>query len=136
MRSSRFTEEQIIAALKEHAAGASTKELCRRLGIANETRYNWKRKYGGREVSEARQLAGERRRFGYRRLHVMLMREGQMVNHKRVYRVYREEGLTVRKRSRKRVSREARVPLPAPLGADQLWSLDFVSDTLSWGRRI
>jgi len=56
MRSSRFTQEQIIAALKEHAAGASTKELCRRLGIADETLYNWKRKYGGMEVSEARRL--------------------------------------------------------------------------------
>jgi len=56
MRSSRFTEEQIIAALKEQAAGASTKELCRRLGIATETLYNWKRKYGGMEVSEARRL--------------------------------------------------------------------------------
>ena len=95
------------------------------------------RRSGDQELRERlRQLAGERRRFGYRRLHVMLMREGQMVNHKRVYRVYREEGLTVRKRSRKRVSREARVPLPAPLGADQLWSLDFVSDALSWGRKI
>jgi len=56
MRRSRFTEEQIVAALKEHEAGASTKELCRRLGIATETLYNWKRKYGGMEVSDARRL--------------------------------------------------------------------------------
>src|SRR3990172_849335 len=168
MKRSRFTEEQVIAALKEHTAGgASAKDLCQRLGIATETLYNWKRKYGGMEVNEARllraledenrqlkrivaeqaldnqelrerlrELAGKRRRFGYRRLCVMLRREGQMVNHKRVYRLYREEGLSVRKRRRKRVSREERLPLQAPAGPDQLWTLDFVSDALSWGRKI
>jgi putative transposase len=56
MRKSRFTEEQIIAALKEHAAGTAAKELCRRLGVGTETLYRWKRKYGGLEVSEARRL--------------------------------------------------------------------------------
>ena len=56
MRKSRLTEEQIVAALREHEAGASPKELCRRLGIATETLYNWKRKYGGMDVSEARRL--------------------------------------------------------------------------------
>jgi putative transposase len=56
MRRSRYNEEQIVAVLKEHEAGATTKELCRRLGISTETLYNWKRKYGGMGVSEARRL--------------------------------------------------------------------------------
>ncbi len=56
MKRSRFTEEQIIAAVKEHSAGTPAKELCRRLGVGVETLYRWKRKYGGMEVSEARRL--------------------------------------------------------------------------------
>ncbi len=56
MRRSRFKEEQIITALKEHAGGTPAKELCRRLGVGVETLYRWKRKYGGMEVSEARRL--------------------------------------------------------------------------------
>ena len=82
-----------------------------------------------------RELAAERRRFGYRRLHVLLTREGWLVNHKCVYRIYREEGLSVRRRCRKRVARE-RCPTPAPSGPNQHWALDFVSDALSWGRKI
>ena len=56
MKRSRSTEEQIIATLKEHAAGTPAKELCRRLGVGVETLYRWRRKYGGMEVSEARRL--------------------------------------------------------------------------------
>ena len=95
------------------------------------------RRSGDQELRERlRELAGERRRFGYRRLHVLLRREGHEVNHKRVYRLYREEGLTVRKRRRKRVSRAERVPLQAPAGPNQLWTSDFVHDALFWGRKI
>jgi putative transposase len=56
MRKSRFTDEQVIAALKEHEAGAGTTELCRRLGISTQTLYHWKRKFGGLEVNDARRL--------------------------------------------------------------------------------
>ncbi len=89
----------------------------------------------GRFRERLRELAAERRRFGYRRLHVLLRREGWIVNHKRVYRLYRAEGLSVRKRCRKRVARE-RCPMPALTGPNQRWALDFVADTLKGQRRI
>src|SRR5271166_6368466 len=82
-----------------------------------------------------RELAEERRRFGYRRLQVLLEREGWQVNHKRVYRLYVEEKLSLRrKRGRKRST--VRQPLPAAVAANQVWSVDFMSDALSSGRRF
>jgi putative transposase len=66
MKKSRFTEEQIIAALKEHERGGTTTEICRRLGVSSQTFYRWKAKYGGMEVSHAkrlRELEDENRRL-------------------------------------------------------------------------
>jgi putative transposase len=83
-----------------------------------------------------RELAVERRRFGYRRLCVLLRREGRLVNHKRVYRLYCQEGLIVRRRGRKRLASAARLPRLVPQGPDKVWCLDFVSDSLAWGRRL
>lgn len=83
-----------------------------------------------------RALAAERRRFGYRRLEVLLRREGWQVNHKRVYRLYRAEGLTVRRRKRKRIGAAERQPLVLPTRANERWSMDFVSDALSDGRKF
>jgi putative transposase len=83
-----------------------------------------------------RELAGERRRFGYRRWGGLLRREGWPVNHKRVYRIYGEEGLTVRRRTRKRLKAEARAPLALPTRANQVWTMDFTHDHLASGRRF
>jgi putative transposase len=83
-----------------------------------------------------RDLAGERRRFGYRRLGILLAREGITMNHKKLYRLYREEGLTVRRRRGRKRATGTRAPSTIPQGPNQRWSLDFVADVLSWGRRF
>jgi putative transposase len=83
-----------------------------------------------------RELAGERRRFGYRRLGILLAREGMTMNHKKLLRLYREEGLAVRRRRGRKRATGTRAPMAVPQGPNQRWSLDFVADALSWGRRF
>ncbi|WP_408015293.1 IS3 family transposase [Sandaracinobacteroides hominis] len=222
MKRSRFSDEQIIAIVKEQEAGMATAEVCRRHGISLATFYKWKAKYGGLEVSEAkrlrsledenaklkkllaeamldiavlkdisaqkmvtpdakrnavahareqfglserracsligvarrvvryeptrpddaglrvrlRELAGERRRFGYRRLGYLLAREGLAPNHKKLLRIYREEGLKVRRRGGRKRALGTRAPMTMPQGPNQRWSLDFVSDAFACGRRF
>jgi len=75
-------------------------------------------------------LAAERRRFGYRRIHAFLRREGVAVNVKRVHRLYREERLQVQRRRRRRGVAVERRPLVVPEHPNQVWSMDFVSDAL------
>ncbi|PCD64709.1 MULTISPECIES: IS3 family transposase [Rhizobium] len=222
MKKQRFTEEQIIAVLKEQEAGAKAADLCRKHGISEATFYNWKAKYGGMEISEAkrlkaledenaklkkllaeqmldaaalrellfkkmvgpaakreavthlkavmglserracqiisadrktvryrscrppevalraklRDLANERRRFGYRRLFVLLRREGEPSGVNRIYRLYREEGLSVRKRKARRRAVGTRAPILVEAKANARWSLDFVHDQFACGRRF
>jgi len=83
-----------------------------------------------------RSLAAERGRLGYRRLTVLLRREGWPVNYKRVYRMYREEGLAVRRRKRKRLKAGVRTPLELPARPDQVWTMDFTEDALASGREF
>ena len=81
-------------------------------------------------------LAHERRRFGYRRLHVLLRREGVAANRKKVQRLYREEKLTVRRGGGRKRALGERRPMETPIAANQRWSLDFVSDQMIDGRRF
>nr|WP_175765588.1 IS3 family transposase [Burkholderia ambifaria] len=222
MKKSRFSEEQIIGVLKEADAGMKVADLCRKHGISDATFYNWRSRYGGMDVSEARrlrqleeenqrlkrlvadqaldiqvlkdvprkkvsspaqrrevvqqvigqhdyserracaliglnrrtfrrpvpsdadhevrqrlrELAQQRPRFGSPRLHVLLCREGLVQNHKRTERLYREEGLSLRLKRRKKRPSHLRVVMPTPAGADESWSMDFVADALVHGRRI
>jgi putative transposase len=120
------------------AQGLSERRACRLVGMARTScRYEPQRQ-GEEEKLKARlrSLAGERRRFGYRRLTVLLRREGWAVNHKRVYRLYRQEGLGVRRRKRKRIGAVERQPLAIPTRQNERWSMDFISDALSEGRKF
>jgi putative transposase len=81
-------------------------------------------------------IAHERRRFGYRRIHIMLKREGTHVNHKKLFRLYREEKLSVRRRGGRKRAIGTRAPMLVPALPNQRWSLDFVSDQLTNGRRF
>lgn len=133
----RPAERRPVVAYLEAEWCLAERRACGLASLSRSTVRYRPRCSGDQELRERlRELAGERRRFGYRRLHVLLRREGHEVNHKRVYRLYREEGLAVRKRRRKRVSRAERVPLAAPTGPNQVWTSDFVHDALSWGRKI
>ena len=83
-----------------------------------------------------RELANQRRRFGYRRLGILLGREGLSANHKKVYRIYAEEGLAVKRRRGRKRATGTRSPMLMPERVNERWSLDFVSDALSDGRRF
>jgi len=83
-----------------------------------------------------KELAAERRRFGYRRLKLLLDREGMRMNHKKLRRLYAEERLQVRRRGGRKRALGTRAPMTLPQGPNQRWSLDFVADTLTDGRRF
>ena len=82
------------------------------------------------------EIAQARRRFGYRRIHDMLQADFPGVNHKRVYRLYSEANLAVRKRKKVKRPAAERMPLQVAQAVNEVWSMDFVSDSLANGRRI
>lgn len=116
----------------------SERHACRLMGMARSTkRYRNRRRERENELRQRlRTLALERPRFGYRRLCALLAQEGQKANHKCVYRLYRAEGLVVRRRRRKRLVRGSGFPAVLPQRCNQRWSMDFVSDCIGGGRTI
>ncbi len=90
-----------------------------------------------RDLREAiREVAAERRRFGYRRIHIMLQRQGIVMNQKKLRRLYREERLQVRRRGGRKRALGTRRPMVLPTSPNERWSLDFVSDAFTDGRRF
>jgi putative transposase len=117
--------------------GVSQRRACHAIGVdRSSVRYRSRRPDDGVIRSRLREIAAIRRRFGYRRLHILLQREGIMLNHKKLRRLYAEERLQVRRRGGRKRALGTRAPLTLPQGANQRWSLDFVHDQLSDGRRF
>ncbi|MFI5179846.1 MAG: IS3 family transposase [Thermoanaerobaculia bacterium] len=223
MKKGRYTEEQIAYALRQAEHGTRAAEICRKLGISEQTFYTWKKRYAGTGVSELRpnrqledenrrlkqvvadltldkqmllggalakhlkpaarrepvaflrelhpdasqrqacevvgiglsscryvchrrddgplrmrlrELAQARPRFGCRRLHILLRREGWLVNKKRTYRIYCEDELSVRTKKRKKRASHLRVLPTPPAAPNERWSMDFVVNCLDSGRRF
>jgi putative transposase len=116
----------------------SERHACRLMGLGR-SRYGYRARKAERDSAlraGLKELAAKRMRFGYRRLTVMLAREGILVNHKRVYRLYREEGLAMRIRQRRRIRWTGGGTSPVATRPNQRWSIDFVSDCVSTGKVI
>jgi putative transposase len=115
----------------------SLRQACRAVGFARSSwHYTSRAKPWTELVERLKKLAAARPSCGYRLLHRLLKREGFVVNHKTVYRVYRLEALSVRQKHRKRVAAALRVPLSRPSAPNELWAMDFVSDVTWAGRRF
>lgn len=117
--------------------GMSERRACRVIDVDRKSvRYRSTRDDDAELREKLRELANRRRRFGYRRLHILLRREGVMINRKKTQRIYREEGLAVRRRRSRRRAVGTRAPAPVLALPNQRWSLDFVHDQMASGRRF
>jgi putative transposase len=130
-------KREAVAHLKAHL-GLSGRRACQIAGADDRkmVRYRSQRAPDTALRGRLRDLANERRRFGYRRLFVLLRREGEPSGINRIYRPYREEGLTVRKRKARRKAIGTRAPILIEARANARWSLDFVHDQSARGRRF
>ena len=126
---------RIVVTEAREAAQISERRACRFTGFPISTqRYRPRRPLENDLRQRLKELAEKRPRWGYRRLYILLKREGCMRNRKLVQRLYREEGLSVRKRRRRKMAAALRSPMAIPSRSNERWSIDFVRDTLADGR--
>ena len=120
------------------ATAVSERRACRLAGLSRDAFRHPPEQAPATQALSARiiELAQVRRRFGYRRLHDLLRPEYPAVNHKKVYRLYREANLAVRRRKKIRRPPSERQPLSSATAPNAVWSMDFVSDALANGRRL
>src|SRR5437868_865346 len=129
-------KRKAVAHLRD-ALGMSERRACKAIGCCRMTmRYQTTRADDAGLRQRMRAIAHERRRFGYRHLHVLLKREGYVINHKKLFRLYREEKLAVRRRGGRKRAIGTRAPMMVPMTPNDRWSLDFVSDQLTDSRRF
>lgn len=126
----------MVAELQE-AHDLSERRSCALAGLSRSVaRYEPTREDPPELVARIRAIAAERQRFGYRRIHKLLRREGFELNRKRTLRIYQEQNLQVRRKRRKQAARASRLPKQVPTRPNEGWSLDFMSDTLTDGRQV
>jgi len=114
----------------------SERRACRLVGFSRSAAwYRLQGRNDSRLRARLKSLAEQYPKYGYPTLHDMLVLEGRVINRKRTYRIYREEGLQVRTKKRKKILRP-RVPMPVPNKINERWSMDFMSDQLANGRRF
>jgi putative transposase len=117
--------------------GLSLRKACLLVNLSTFV-YRYRRKPDNDDALRHRlqELAEQRKRFGSPRLHILLKREGLVVNHKRTERLYREEGLALRKKKKRKGAAGVRVVSPSPQQTNKRWSMDFVTDSIITGRRF
>ncbi len=122
----------VTVLIQERGYGYAVTRACGLIGISRSPyRYRSCRAGSQKIAARLKELAAVKRRWGYRQLHVLQRREGYAVNRKRTYRLYRDAGLAVKRRKRKRYAVGERRPLPKPTAPNVSWSMDFVADALA-----
>ena len=129
---------RIVLGWARQAFGLAERRACRALGVSRSSiRYRSRRPTRVPLRRRLKELAAVRVSYGYKRLHVLLRREGWRANHKLIYRLYTEEGLALkRRRPKRRKSAVQRVDRPVATAANQRWAMDFIHDTRADGRTI